>query len=234
MTKTLLGGAAALAIAIGSAAFAQPTTPVQPAPHLGRGHMMKTETRADAAAKVQQHFAKLDANHDGFITKDEVEARQAKREQRAENRAQHFDPAKMFDRLDANHDGKVTRAEAEAAHSAHMASKDGRPADAHAAAYGKLFERADTNRDGVITRPEFDAAAAQMQARMERAGMHHGFEGKMFEKADANKDGRVSLAEAQQLALTHFDKADINHDGKVTPEERQQLHQQMRPQHRPS
>ena len=229
MSKTLLGGAAALAIAVGSAAFAQPTAPVQPAPH--PGHMMQTETRADAAIKVQQHFAKLDTNHDGFVTKDEVEARAAKKEQRAENHP-NFDPAKMFDRLDANHDGQITRAEAEAAHSARMTSKDGRPAEAHAAAYGKLFERADTNRDGVITRAEFETAAAQMHARMDQAGMHHGFEGKMFEKADANKDGRVSLAEAQQLALAHFDKADANHDGKVTPEERQQLHQQMRTQHK--
>jgi len=234
MTKFLLGGAAALALVAGSAAFAQPAPPVQPAPGGRHGHMMRTETRADIPTHVAKMFARLDTNHDGFITKTEVDAMQAQHSAKAEQRAERFDPAKMFDRLDLNHDGQVTRAEAEAAHSQHAVAKGGQPAVAHATGAGRLFDRADANKDGVVTRAEFDTAAAQMKAHMEQAGIHHGFGGRMFEMADVNKDGRVSLAEAQQVALQHFDRFDLNHDGKITPEERQQAHQQLRAQRHPS
>lgn len=230
MTKILLSGAAALAIAAGSAAFAQAAPPAHP----GRGHIMQTELRTDVPAHVAKMFARLDTNHDGFISKAEVDAMQAQHAAKAEQRAQKFNADKIFDRLDANKDGKVTQAEAEAAHQARVQAKGGQPAEAHAAGFHGLFARADTNKDGVITRAEFDAMGTQIRGRMEQAGMHRGFGGKMFDMADTNKDGRVSLAEAQQLALQHFDRVDTNHDGKITPEERQQAHQQFRAQHKPS
>lgn len=225
MNKFLLGAAAA-ALAAGGVAIAQ----TAPAP---RQPMMETMTRADVPAHVQRLFARLDANHDGFITKAEVDAAQAERADKMDKRAARFDPARMFDRLDANHDGQITRAEADAARAAHMQAKSGQPAEAHAEAFGGLFARADANHDGVITRAEFDAAASQMHPRMEHAGMRRGFAGAMFDLADANKDGKVSLAEAQAAALAHFDRADLNHDGKITPDERQQLHAQMKAQRKP-
>ena len=224
MTRYFLIGAAAAAIAGTGAALAQ-TAPTQ-TPH--RGHMMKTETRADVQARIAQYFAKVDANHDGFVTKAEADAamaqRQAKFQQRAEKRAERFDPAAIFSRLDANHDGQVTKAEADAAHQARMAQRDARG--------DHMFDRADANHDGVITKAEFDAAAGRMHARMEHAGLHGGFAGRMFETADVNKDGKLSLAEAQQAALQHFDRADLNHDGKLTPEERRQAHEAFRAQHK--
>jgi Ca2+-binding EF-hand superfamily protein len=233
ISKFLMGGAAAAALVAGSVAFAQPAPqPGQPSPRAGK--MMKTETRANVQAHVQRMFARLDANHDGFITKDEVDAAQSQFAAKLQKRADRFDGAKIFDRLDVNHDGKITQAEAEAAHSQRVAAKGGQPATAHATAFRGLFARADTNKDGIITRAEFDAAAAQMHARMEKAGMHRGLGGRMFEMADVNKDGRVSLAEAQQVALQHFDRADLNHDGQLTPQERQQSREQLRAQRRPS
>ena len=225
MNKTFLGGAAAIALATGSALFAQAAPPAKPAP---RAHkmMQQAELRTDVKANVAKMFARVDANHDGFITDAEMQAagaqRQAKLAERAKERAAKFDPAAMFARLDANKDGKITQAEADAAHNARAQAKGGAPAKAHAA--GGLFARLDANKDSMITRAEFDAAAAQMHARMEQAGMHSGggFGEHMLATADLNKDGKVSTAEMQQMALQHFDKADVNHDGKLTPDERKQ------------
>ncbi|HYX47727.1 MAG TPA: EF-hand domain-containing protein [Sphingomicrobium sp.] len=190
---------------------------------------MKTETRADVNGRVAKMFARLDTNHDGFITQAEIDALQAQRAQRMEQRAQRFDPSKVFDRLDLNHDGQITIAEAQAARSQHSESKGGKPAKASANAFSGLFARADTNKDGVITKAEFDAMGQQMKARMEQAGMARGHMGaRLFETADTNKDGRVSLAEMQAMALSRFDKFDLNHDGALTPDERQQARQMFK------
>lgn len=230
MNKLLLAGAAAAVLA-GGAALAQTasTTPAQPTKH---PRVMKNETRADVQAGVAKMFAKLDTNHDGFVDKDEIAAVQAKRQQRMEQRAQRFDPSKIFARLDLNHDGKITSAEAETARNQRIQAKGGQPAKAHAAGFTGLFARADTNKDGVITQAEFDAMGQQIHARMEHAAMSRGPAGRMLDAADTNKDGKVSLAEEQQLALSHFDRMDLNHDGTVTPEERQQVRKQFRAQHR--
>jgi Ca2+-binding EF-hand superfamily protein len=145
-----------------------------------------------------------------------------------EQRADRFDPAKIFARLDANKDGKITQAEADAARNARAAAK-GKPAPAHAG--GGLFARLDTNKDSIVTKAEFDAAAAQMHSRIEKAGMQReNMVGHMFTAADANKDGKVSLAEMQQAAQQRFDRADVNHDGKLTPDERKQTRQAHRAQ----
>lgn len=232
MNKLLLVGGAAVALAAGAAlAQTAPTTPAQRAKH---PRVMKSETRADMQAGVAKMFARLDANHDGFISKDELDALQAKRQQRMEQRAQRFDPSKIFARLDLNHDGKITSAEAETARNQRIQAKGGQPAKAHATGFTGLFARADTNKDGVITQAEFDAMGAQIHTRMEKAAETRGPAGHMLDAADTNKDGKVSLAEAQQLAQSHFDRMDLNHDGTITPQERQQARKQFRSQRKPS
>jgi Ca2+-binding EF-hand superfamily protein len=229
MTKYLLIGAGATAM-IGAAAMAQ--TPVaQPAPH---AHVAKMQTRADVQSAVARHFARLDANRDGFVTSAEIDAMKAqhaqKRTDRLAQRAERRDPAKAFDRLDSNKDGQISRAEADAARAARAA----KVAQVRANVRSRLFDRADANHDGIITRAEFDAVPHRPHMGMRMAGMHRGFGAHMFTMADLNKDGRVSLAEAQQLALQHFDRADLNHDGTLTPEERRQARQQLRAQRHPS
>ena len=115
-----------------------------------------------------------------------------------------------------------------------MQAKGGKPAEAHATAFGGLFARADTNKDGVITRAEFDTLGQQMKARVERAGMSRGgMESRMFDTSDTNKDGRITLAEMQQAALARFDRFDLNHDGTISPQERQQAHQLFKGQKKP-
>ena len=235
MNKLLLAGGAVAALAAGAAvaAVAQtaPATPAQPVKH---ARAMQSETRADVQSRVATMFAKLDTNHDGFIGKDELDALQAKRQQRMEQRAQRFDPSKIFAKLDLNHDGKITSAEAETARNQRIQAKGGQPAKAHAAGFTGLFARADTNKDGVLTQAEFDTMGAQIHTRMEHAAMTRGPAGRMFDAADTNKDGKVSLAEEQQLALSHFDRMDLNHDGTITPAERQQARKQFRAQRKPS
>ncbi len=233
MNKFLLGGAAAAALMAGSVVFAQ-SAPQPGQPGQRGGHMMKTEARTEVPAQVQRLFARLDTNHDGFITKAEVDALEAQRSQKIEKRAEGFKPDKIFDHVDANHDGKITVAEEQAAHNARAVAKGKAPAQASATAFTGLFARADANKDGAVTRAEFDAVGNQLRTRMEKAGMQHGLGGRMFDVADANKDGRVSLAEAQAVALQHFDRADLNHDGQLTPQERQQARQQLRGQRKPS
>jgi Ca2+-binding EF-hand superfamily protein len=230
MSKFLIGGAIAALAA--TTAFAQAAAPAgRPGPG---SHMMQTEARTDVAANVGKMFARLDTNHDGFITKAEVDALEAQRSQKLEKRAEAFKPDKVFDRIDANHDGKITVAEELAARNARAQAKGKTPIQAKATGFTGLFARADANKDGAVTRAEFDAVGNQLRAHMEKAGERHGFAGHMFEAADTNKDGKVALAEAQAVALQHFDRADLNHDGKLTPEERKAARAQLKGQNKPS
>jgi Ca2+-binding EF-hand superfamily protein len=218
MSKFLIGGAAS-AILLGGMAVAQTAQP-GPAPRPASHARHAPPTRAEVQARVAAEFAKLDANHDGFITKDELDAAAAARHQKAEARAARFDPSKMFDRLDTNHDGQITAAELDAAHAGHVRGSKG------------LLAHADANKDGIVTRAEFDAVGARLKARMEHASASRGgIAGRMFEQADTDKDGRVSLAEMQQAALARFDRADLNHDGTISPDERQQERALFRSQH---
>ncbi|MDL2340073.1 MAG: EF-hand domain-containing protein [Pseudomonadota bacterium] len=224
MYKLLIGGAAAAFVALAPATAGT----VQPHPDDHQAMMNKTETRAEVQAHISQMFAKLDANKDGYISTAEMDAMQAKQagrmEQKMEQRAAHFDPAKMFAHLDTNKDGKLTKAEVEAARAARKGATNGHGAD-------RLFAHADTNKDGVITlaelqalpKPSFDKA--KIEQRMEGRGH-------MLGQADLNKDGKVSLAEAQQAALAQFDRVDTNHDGKITPEERKAAFAAMHAQHK--
>jgi Ca2+-binding EF-hand superfamily protein len=224
----LLSAAAAVSVAMLAPASAQTADPAPGAP-AHRVHTMQPVTRAVFLQRVQKHFARLDANHDGFVTQDEVEASaQAMRARMSQGMAQHA--AKMFDRLDANHDGVVTQAEFSAA----MANRP-QVANSHraAASWDRLAARFDANHDGQISRAEFDAVRAQHEQQMADGGkpqMHRaGFAAQMFAKADLNHDGRVSMQEATQAAQQWFDSADANHDGTLSPDEMRAMHKAMRP-----
>jgi hypothetical protein len=251
MTRFLIGGAVA-AFAIAPVAVAQPAPPAPPgvasgtapapmvapvapmapgAPHVrvmfNSDHDM---TRAEVADHVAKMFAKLDANRDGFITKDEIEALHTKmmsamgragdvEKRLAERGVMMGDRALVVDRLDTNHDGSISRQEFTA----------GRPQ--------VRTEQVIVMRDGAPGAPGAHPPMEGMEGmdgmrmhmrHMGGMGMRGGFGAHMLEMADANHDGRVSLAEAQAAALAHFDKADLNHDGKITPDERGQRQRVMR------
>jgi len=227
MKKVLIGAAILLA---GTAALAQTTPPpgvsqgtspvTVPQPRRMEQVRIRTmtdkvTTRDEVAAHVRRMFEHLDANHDGFVTREEVDSLHQRvmsmhdgmAKEMADRGMKGPDRAAAFDRLDTNHDGTISRQE-------FMAAKP------------HLEEhRVMVMRDG------------GMPGHPGLEGMHMhaaSFGGHLFEMADANHDGRVSLQEATNAALQHFDRADFNHDGKLTPEERQQAHQLMRGSRRPS
>ena len=223
-----------------------PLPPVAPIPPMVAPRMIvfsdHVMTRDEVAKHVAAMFAKLDTNHDGFITKGEVEAIHQKMMGAmgmARDMATRFheggmpmpDRGAMFDRLDANHDGVISRQE-------FMAAKP-----------EVREERMMIMRDGASSGPGQPPMPPmdgnKMEFRFEHRGPMHGgmgmhtgmgmdFAGHLFEMADANHDGRVSLQEAQAAAFAHFDKADLNHDGKITPDERRRMHQTMRTERRTS
>lgn len=240
MNRLLVGGAvAALALSVSTApaagqvapppGVAQGTTPVAPVraapqrPQLReRVHIMtmsdRTLTRDEVVRHVREMFARLDANKDGYVTREEMQAFHRRFADMGggihgrveEHGAIMADRARMFDRMDTNHDGVISRQEFMAA----------RP----------------LMRERRVMMMREDAAMPRVDRMpMRGMGMHRMgvFGGRLFEMADANHDGRVSLQEAEAAALAHFDRMDLNHDGKVTPEERRKAHELMRREHRP-
>jgi Ca2+-binding EF-hand superfamily protein len=251
MKAYLLGGAIAalgLAAAVSAAQPAPPPgvaqgtapAPLAPPPPAGRTQMRvmiggdHVMTRQEVAEHVGKLFVKLDTNHDGFITKEEMEAFHQKfagmadmgREvgERARGMAEMGhemampDRGAMFDRLDTNHDGSISRQEFLAGKPEMRESRT-------------MIIR--NSSDGASMAPPVDDhPGMDMEMHMRHMGGMgmgmSGFGGRLFQMADTNHDGKVSLAEAQAAALAHFDKADLNHDGKITPDERQQVHQTLR------
>lgn len=240
MNMLMVGGAvAALAIAITPALAAQTAPPpgvaqgtapaagapmVAPAPVVRTQTRMKfmsdrTMTRDEVVQHVREIFSKFDANKDGYVTQEELQAFHARfanmgpdiHNRMADHGVMMGDRGAMFDRLDANHDGVISRQE-------FTASQPN----------VRREQRVIIMRDG-------GAEAGAGMEGMKGMRMHGmGMGGHLFEMADANHDGRVSLQEAQNAALAHFDRADLNHDGKLTPDERKQAHQLMRSERRPS
>ena len=201
MKKLLIGSAALIASA---AAIAQVAPAASSAP---QAKAAKVHTRAEVQAKVSEHFARLDTNRDGSVTKAEADAaRAAHRAQFTERGQERREDRReqAFERMDGNSDGAISRAEW----------------DAHAAQRQQRVAARDRDGDG------------RRDGRRWAGGGMHALGGHMFEMADANKDGRVTLQEAQAAALRHFDMADANRDGQITPEERRQVRQRMRAQHR--
>lgn len=209
--KEFLIGAAGI-VAAGAAIAQAPVA--SPAPHAGPNAMApmadKIHTRDEMIAKVREHFARLDADRDGFLTKAEAEAGRSVMKQRiVERLGERQDAGAAFDRLDANKDGAISRDE-----------------------FAKAREMR-TERRTIVKEPGGAAApgTGHKGMRMHRMGGMM-MAGHMFDMADANKDGRVSLQEATDAAARHFDMADANRDGRVTPDERRQMHRQMIEKHR--
>jgi Ca2+-binding EF-hand superfamily protein len=222
--KEFLIGAAGIVLA-GAALAQAPVAPPAP-PAVPQVAPDRVQTRDEVVAKVAKHFAQMDANKDGFLTKDEADAgrkviKERFRErlgERREMRMQHRDPNLAFDRLDANKDGVISRDEFAKAREQkierRIVMKDGQPMPEGVAPVPPVPPMPPMHHRGL---------------GMHRFGMMGGH---LFTMADANKDGRVSLQEATDAAIRHFDMADANRDGKITPDERIQMHRQMIEKHR--
>ena len=133
--------------------------------------MRGPETRAQVEAKVKEHFAAVDANKDGAITREEADAFKAKR------RAEWRD--KKFADLDADKNGQISREEFNADQRGEHGHRMGGPHHGGKGMMGgRMFEKADANSDGKVTLAEATGKALEM-----------------FDRADANKDGTVTPEE---------------------------------------
>ncbi len=163
---------ASMAVYSAAPAFAQDTAP---AGRAWSADANKTMTWADAKAKADQMWTRLDVNKDGKIDQADRAAKAAER----------------FDKLDTDNNGALSQQEYAARQGKWKDRKAGAsaPADGQRKPGGKrghgmmgggmhMMAMADANKDGTITRAEFDTAA--------RAH---------FDMADANKDGSVTADE---------------------------------------
>ena len=223
MTRFLT--ATAMGMVLAGAAMAQTAPPAPPAPVAAAAavpHVGKVMVRSEVQAKVRDHFAKIDANKDGAISKVEIAELHAKKgghamvmgEARSSMAGEHLraghhamhDPAAAFDRIDTNKDGSISR-------------------DEFAKGREVRIEKRIVMREGgagADAKPGDAKPGLRREMRMHR--MHHmggGMGGgHLIVMADTDKDGRVTLGEAEAMALQHFDMMDANKDGRVTPEER--------------
>jgi hypothetical protein len=134
-------------------------------------------TRAEAQARAEEMFARLDANHDGKLDQaDRIARRDA-----------------MFDRIDTDHNGQISRAEFEAADEHGPRGGAGQPEGGPGGPgmhrwgghmgrghRGDMMMGMAANHNGTITKAEFMAEAM-----------------KRFDQADTNHDGTVTREERQ-------------------------------------
>jgi hypothetical protein len=190
MTKFKLAAAAAILASAGTVAYVASPALAQMAPAKEWGRHT-TLTWADAKAKADEAWTRLDVNKDGKLDQSDRDAKMAG----------------MFDKIDTDHNGSISKDEFIAHHRNMM--------DDHKDGKGNMPPppMAGMEHDGPEGRGE--------HGRGHRGGgmMGHGAMG-MLMMADANKDGVITRAEFDAATKAHFDKADANHDGKVTPEER--------------
>lgn len=159
-------------------------------------------TRADATARADARFDRLDADKDGKLTGQDRAARAKERADR------------MFAALDTDKNGQISRTEFDAGRAkAHEGFAERRQAKAEA---GKMGEHRGHQMRG-----------HRWGGRMGTMGGSGGGEG-WFAKADANKDGKLTLAEMQAGPLQWFDSVDANKDGTISPEERKAAFDKMR------
>lgn len=184
MNKLLVGAVAAAVLA----------TPALAQVDAGSGAGL---TRAELETRVRSGFERVDANRDGFVTRDEAKAvRASKRGERRADRREKRETA--FARLDVNRDGSISRTEF-LERSANLDREDRRE---------RRAERKAERRERLAERRAMRGGAAM------RLG------GERFARIDADKDGRVSLAEALAARVRAFERADVDRDGRVTREER--------------
>lgn len=173
MKKWIIGGTLAALVAL--PALAQMDHGER---HGMAGHKMRApESRTDVQARVKEHFAMVDADKDGAITKAEADGFHDRMRSEMQDR--------MFATIDTDKNGQISRAEFDAHHK-DMGMHHGKGRHGHGMKHGmkdemgasRMFTRSDANGDGKVTLAEAEAAALSK-----------------FDAADANKDGTVTPEE---------------------------------------
>jgi Ca2+-binding EF-hand superfamily protein len=198
MRKILLVAVGAAALTASACGFAQ----AQGGPDNNGGHhgILQSDsnsdgvlTRAEFSAGREALFARLDADHNGELTREEMRAERGDRQGR---RGARRGGSHGLANADANNDGNITREEFLARPTA-------------------MFARLDTNNDGVLSaserpqRPERQAQDGQRRERPDRPN------------PDTDGNGTFSRAEFTAMGTRMFDRLDANNDGQVSQEEAQ-------------
>lgn len=131
---------------------------------------------ADARGEGRERpaFSELDANGDGQLTLEEMQA----------HRAAHG--AARFEASDTDGDGALSREEV-------LAAAQGRSEERA----GRMFDRMDADSDGTLTQAEIEAGRPQRGDGEGRRG--RGGPERMFERADADNSGGLSAEEFEAL-----------------------------------
>lgn len=186
-SNIVLIGAGLLSLSAG--AVAQPQTSPATSPATAGKVSSPLCSRADLQAALEKRFDRLDANHDGMLTRDDRTARMTERREAMRDR--------LFARLDTNHDGEISKEEFLAARPIGGSEQAGRrdhhrprmmaaamhrqramhgerfafadkpvtKADFVAAGLAR-FDRMDTDHDGTISAAERDAARKALRDRL--------------------------------------------------------------------
>jgi hypothetical protein len=136
-------------------------------------------TRADAQARAEAAFARMDANKDGTLDQADRAARKAQ----------------MFDRIDADRNGSISRAEFDAMHASRGGMGEGRGhgmAGEHGMMAGDHAKMGGMMGGKMAGTMGADAAPVTRQAFVGRALSR-------FDQADANRDGTVTQAERKAM-----------------------------------
>lgn len=210
MRKILLVAAGAAILATGACGFAQAQN--SPEDRVGHHGLFEADSNNDGVLTQAEFntgrealFARLDADHNGQLSREEMHA------QRGEHRGRRGvhrggPPGGGFEGADANNDGNITRDEFLA-----------RPI--------QMFDRLDANHDGVIStaeRPQRPPRGAEDGPHRERSAD----DGPRRERGDrpnpdTDGNGTFSRAEFTAMGAGMFQRLDANNDGRVTQEEAQ-------------
>ncbi len=198
----------------------------------GRGRWFRGGmTKDQAAERARARFARIDANGDGKIDREEISSRLTQRMEERGGRMMRGAGRRMR-RWDENRDGNVTREE----FNAHVDQR---------------FARMDLDSDGQITDADLppmmrgnDVLNPQTRPMMGRrgAGRHHGHRGRrsgrrgqrqmgrmigMLRRANANGDNVVTKEEVTTFAAKQFARLDRNGDGTLNADDRAALRKEM-------
>jgi hypothetical protein len=139
---------------------------------------LASQSRADAQAKVKAMFERMDSNHDGAVTRDELDAyRAARRAARQANAPERRE--RVFAAMDSDKNGQISKgefdkfAESRKQHTGHLTRAG--------LAGGDWFSRVDANHDEKVTLDEAQKSAMAL-----------------FDAADADHNGIVTPEERRQ------------------------------------
>jgi Ca2+-binding EF-hand superfamily protein len=189
MRKSFLTGAAA-ALLSAVPALGQPPAP----PPAGPGRAPPPLRRTDLEQQLREQFQRLDANHDGILTREEAAADQGQRPAGgpAAPGARGGPGGDLFDRLDTNHDGVLSRDEFAAMRTMFRGGGGGGWGGGAGGGGGGMFslngnwfDRVDLNHDGKVTLDEMRTALLGL-----------------FDRVDANHDGVITPDEREAFVRT--------------------------------